>query len=200
MKRATLFLIMLMLVLALAACAGTDDNKENQNEKSKKGTGMEKDNGEKENNKDTVNVNLKNGDGDKVGSAKLKQESNGVRIQLKVSKLSKGTHGFHIHEKGQCKAPDFKSAGGHFNPTDASHGFDHPKGEHAGDLPNIEVGKDGTVEEEFLAKNVTLKKGKENLLFDKDGSALVIHAEADDGKSQPSGDAGDRVACGVISE
>ena len=112
--------------------------------------------------------------------------------------LTEGTHGFHFHEKGVCEAPDFESAGGHFNPTGASHGLGHEDGPHAGDLPNLEVGPDGTVKEEFFVENLTLKAGEENSLFQDDGTALVIHAEEDDGTTQPSGDSGDRIACGVV--
>ena len=103
-----------------------------------------------------------------------------------------------VDEVGKCELPDFESAGGHFNPTDASHGLDHDEGPHAGDLPNLEVGEDGLVDEEIIAENVTLKSGEENSLLQEGGTALVIHAEADDGTSQPSGDSGDRIICGVI--
>src|SRR5690606_25253705 len=109
-----------------------------------------------------------------------------------------GLHGFHFHEKGICEAPDFESAGGHFNPTGASHGLDHEDGPHAGDLPNLEVGPDGTVKEEFFVENLTLLAGEENSLYQEGGTSLIIHAEADDGTTQPSGNSGDRIACGVV--
>src|SRR5699024_7499207 len=101
---------------------------------------------------------------------------------------------------GACETPDFESAGDHYNPTDANHGFDDPDGPHAGDLENIEVSEDGTVSAERTADMVTLEEGQDNTLFTEDGTALVIHSEADDYESQPSGDAGDRIACGVIEQ
>src|SRR5699024_11375760 len=89
---------------------------------------------------------------------------------------------FHIHEKGVCDPPDFESAGEHFNPTNAKHGFDHPKGPHAGDLPNLKVEKDGTAKATYVAEMVTLEKDKKNSLIGDDGTSLVIHADADDYK------------------
>lgn len=147
-----------------------------------------------------VNVTLYNRDKEKVGTATIRQVHGGTNITLDASNLPPGTHGFHIHEKGVCEAPDFKSAGEHFNPTNAKHGFEHPEGPHAGDLPNIVVNEDGTVRAEGTADMVTLIKGKKNSLLGNDGTALIIHEKADDYKSQPSGNAGDRIACGVIGE
>ena len=145
-----------------------------------------------------VTVKLKNRDGNPVGTVKLIEEEDALRIMVDAKNLSEGTHGFHFHEKGLCEAPDFESAGGHYNPTGASHGLAHEEGPHAGDLPNLEVGPDGTVKEEFFVENLTLKAGEENSLFPDGGTALVIHAEADDGTTQPSGNSGDRIACGVV--
>lgn len=147
-----------------------------------------------------VTAALKNSNGEKVGTAVLSNTPDGVRVQLNVSNLPAGTHGFHIHEVGKCLAPNFKSAGGHFNPTDAAHGREHSNGAHAGDLPNLQVGEKGSIEKTIIAKQVTLEKGEIHSLLDKDGSALVIHETEDDGKSQPSGAAGKRIVCGVIGE
>ncbi len=135
--------------------------------------------------------------GQNVGEAALEQMPDGVRIQLKVSRLSPGVHAFHIHAVGKCEGPDFKSAGGHFNPYGKKHGHKNPEGAHAGDLPNITVGADGTGTAEGVASGVTLGPG-ENSLFHEGGTALVIHANADDEVTDPAGNAGDRVACGVI--
>src|SRR5699024_2249947 len=103
------------------------------------------------------------------------------------------------HEKGSCEAPTFESAGGHFNPDDKKHGFDHPDGPHAGDIEKLEVMEDGTVDATFLNDRVTLEKDQANSLFYEEATALVIHAEPDDYYSQPAGDSGNRIACGVIS-
>lgn len=148
----------------------------------------------------SIHVDMMNAEGATIGTATLTQATDGVNVEISASDLPKGTHGFHIHEKGTCEAPDFETAGGHFNPTDAKHGFDNPDGPHAGDLPNLEVGEDGKVKESFLAEMVTLKKGEPNSLLREGGTSLVIHAEADDNVSQPSGDSGARIACGVIAE
>lgn len=145
-----------------------------------------------------LTVNLTDRDGKSVGTAELTEEEDALRIMVDAKNLPEGTHGFHFHEKGVCEAPDFESAGGHFNPTGANHGLDHEEGPHAGDLPNLKVGPDGTVKEEFFVDNLTLLAGEENSLFHEGGTSLVIHAEADDGKTQPSGNSGDRIACGVV--
>ncbi|MCZ2259750.1 superoxide dismutase family protein [Sporosarcina sp. G11-34] len=145
-----------------------------------------------------VKVDLMDSSGDSIGTAELTDKDDGVQVKLNAKGLSEGTHGIHFHEVGKCEVPDFESAGGHFNPADTSHGINHEEGPHAGDLPNLEVGEDGEVNEEFLAEHVTLKGGEENSLLQEGGTALIIHAEADDGKTQPSGDSGDRIVCGVI--
>jgi Cu-Zn family superoxide dismutase len=132
-----------------------------------------------------------------VGMAQLNQLEQGVRILIAISGLPAGEHALHIHETGECEPP-FESAGEHFNPTDAEHGWDSAGGPHAGDLPNIYIGE-GELQLEFLTDQVTLEDG-ETSLFDDDGSAIVIHQGLDDYHSQPSGHAGDRVACGVIKQ
>lgn len=147
-----------------------------------------------------VVVDLHNSGGEQVATAHLSEEEEGVTIKLEGTNLSPGEHGFHIHEKGVCEPPDFESAGGHFNPTGAEHGLQNPKGPHAGDLENITVLEDGTVETEVTASMVTLEEGKENSLFQEGGTSLVIHSDADDYVSQPAGNAGDRIACGVIAK
>lgn len=145
-----------------------------------------------------VTVKLNDANGESVGTAELIEEEDTLRIKVDVSNLTEGTHGFHFHEKGVCEGPDFESAGGHFNPTEASHGLAHEEGPHAGDLPNLVVGPDGTMVEEFLVEGLTLKAGEASSLFQDGGTSLIIHAEPDDGITQPSGNSGDRIACGVI--
>ncbi len=120
-----------------------------------------------------------------------------MRVVAQVRNLPPGTHGIHVHEAGRCDPPDFMSAGGHFNPTSRQHGLRNPNGPHAGDLPNLEVGADGTGRLDALARDLSLSSGTGNLL-DTDGSALVVHAAADDEMTDPTGNSGGRIACGVI--
>lgn len=144
----------------------------------------------------SATAELKDTDGKEVGTLQLSESGDGVRISGELTGLSPGEHAFHIHETGECEPP-FKSAGGHFNPTDAKHGKVEG-GPHAGDMDNITVGEDGSVSIDVVNEMVTLKEGEQTSVHDDDGSAIVVHAGADDYESQPSGDAGDRVACGVI--
>jgi len=145
-----------------------------------------------------ANTTLKDPDGKEVGSATLTETPNGVLIALDISGIAPGTHAFHVHAVGKCEAPDFKSAGPHFNPDETKHGIMSEHGPHAGDMPNLEVPADGKLKVEVL--NTILKLKGENAIFDDDGAALVIHAKADDYKTDPAGEAGDRIACGVIEK
>lgn len=146
-----------------------------------------------------LDVEMFNASGDSLGNITLTEQSSGVKMNVNLSGLPAGEHAIHIHDKASCKEPDFKSAGDHFNPDDKEHGLLHPKGAHAGDLPNLIVEDDGKVTAELMAAQVTLKEGKTSLL-PKEGTAIVIHNEKDDGMSQPAGNAGDRIACGEIKE
>ena len=147
---------------------------------------------------ETAHAELHNDQGQKVGEATLEQTPHGVLVTVDLQALPAGEHAFHIHDVGKCEPP-FKSAGGHFNPTHKQHGIENAKGMHAGDLPNIYVPENGKLKFDAFATAVTLGKG-ENSLFDADGSALVIHAGADDYKTDPAGDAGARIACGVVTK
>lgn len=147
----------------------------------------------------TAQATLLDAQGDTIGSVQLTEaRAGGVLLHVRASNLSPGVHAIHIHETGRCDAPEFSSAGGHYAPEDHAHGLMHPDGTHAGDLVNLFTHGDGTVEVQRLARQVTLHDGQDHTLFDDDGSAIVIHAGADDYESQPSGDAGGRVACGVV--
>lgn len=146
----------------------------------------------------TATAELKNQKGKKVGTATLRQTPNGVVITLKTSGLPAGEHAMHIHETGKCEAP-FKTAGGHFNPKGHQHGIENPKGKHAGDLPNLHLPKRGELQVTVFTDGVTLTPGASSV-FDADGSAIVIHAGKDDYTTDPTGDAGDRIACGVIQK
>lgn len=144
-------------------------------------------------------ANVVDNEGNEIGHMELTEGSDGVLISLGLTKVPEGEHGIHIHEVGKCEKPTFESAGAHFNPLEKQHGIENPKGPHLGDLPNIAPEEDGTVQVEFVAKNLTLEPGMENSILDKDGSAIVIHEGPDDYKTDPSGNSGDRIACGVIS-
>ncbi|MSP13204.1 MAG: superoxide dismutase family protein [Chloroflexi bacterium] len=141
---------------------------------------------------------LRNANGQVIGTATLTQQAGGVQINLQVTGLPAGQHGIHIHAVGKCDAPDFASAGGHFNPQNKQHGSQNPNGPHAGDIPNLDLAQNGAGNLQFVDTLVSLGAG-ENSLFDADGSALVIHAGMDDLKSDPAGNSGVRMACGVIT-
>ena len=147
----------------------------------------------------TAKADLADSQGKKVGTAELTQTPDGVKIALTVSGLAPGQHAFHIHAAGKCEGPDFKSAGGHFNPYNKKHGLKNPNGPHAGDMENIEVGADGTGTAEIVNKQVTLADGP-NSLFHDGGTAIVIHASPDDNVTDPAGNAGARIACGLITK
>jgi Cu-Zn family superoxide dismutase len=140
---------------------------------------------------------LKNAEGKEVGSAALTQTPAGVLIRLTVKGLPAGERAFHIHGVGKCEPP-FTSAGGHFNPGGKKHGIMAAEGHHAGDLPNLHVPAGGELVVEVLNSAVTLEKDKPNSLFGPQGTALVIHAGKDDYRTDPTGDAGGRIACGVV--
>ena len=140
---------------------------------------------------------LKNSDGKTVGTARLRETKQGVLVSLQISALSAGLHAVHIHGTGKCEAPAFTSAGGHFNPLNMKHGLKSSDGPHAGDLPDLYVNKDGTGRYEALMESVSLSAGKISV-FDADGSAIVVHALPDDNTTDPAGNSGDRIACGVI--
>ena len=140
---------------------------------------------------------LKDSSGRVVGSAVLLQKDDGVRILLDLTGATPGTKAVHIHEVGRCAAPNFDSAGAHFNPKKAEHGTENPRGPHAGDLPNITVEATGRGHLEVTDPRVTLKPGSASLL-DGGGTALVVHEGPDDMRTDPAGNSGRRIACGVI--
>ena len=147
---------------------------------------------------DAVQADIFNNDGITIGSVTVEQTTQGVLVDLQAEALPPGYHGMHFHAVGDCSdLSAFKSAGGHVNPFGTPHGFRNPEGPHEGNLPNLVVAADGTVEVELYSDLVTLTEGPAKLL-DEDGSSLIIHTNQDDHYSQPIGGSGGRIACAVI--
>jgi superoxide dismutase, Cu-Zn family len=146
-----------------------------------------------------VDVQLSDSQGKSVGTATLSAEGKkGVGVDLKLENMPPGEHGIHFHREAKCEAPDFKSAGPHFNPDLKQHGLENPQGHHNGDNQNITVGADGKGKAHWVNADLTLGSDLKSL-FSNGGTSLVIHAKADDQKSDPAGNSGDRIACGVIT-
>lgn len=143
-------------------------------------------------------VELKDAQGKPVGDVVVWDQGPGVALEIKLHDLTPGVHAIHFHQVPKCEGPDFKSAGGHFNPESKKHGFDNPEGHHAGDMKNFTVGANGKASARLEDNDVTLKDGPHSLLTN--GAAIVVHAKADDYKTDPAGNSGDRVACGVLTK
>ncbi|HEV8586255.1 MAG TPA: superoxide dismutase family protein [Methylomirabilota bacterium] len=173
MRRASLILVALLLV---AGCAGMGSQQDN-----------------------AAVAELKNPAGQSVGVARLTQVGNVVHIIMEAKGLPSGPHGVHVHAVGKCDPPDFASAGAHFNPLGKQHGALNPQGSHAGDLPNLTVAPDGTGRLETSTEQLSLGSGPTSV-WDADGSAVVIHASPDDFKTDPTGNSGARIACGVLAK
>ena len=147
----------------------------------------------------TAKSTLKDASGKEVGQVQLLQTPHGVLVRVSLKGAPAGDHAFHIHAVGKCEPP-FTSAGPHFNPASHKHGMEAPEGAHAGDMPNLHIPASGELTVEIANPMVSLVKGEANSVFDADGSAFIVHAGADDYKTDPTGNAGDRLACGVITE
>ena len=140
-----------------------------------------------------VPMPLVNAAGATIGSVRAWQTAGGISFHISAKGLPHGIHGIHVHPIGRCDPPDFASAGTHWNPTGRQHGLNNPQGPHAGDLPNVTVAANGVLEETVVLPHATLAE-----LLDADGASILIHANADDYVSQPSGNSGPKIACAVI--
>ncbi len=148
-----------------------------------------------------IKVKLNDSKGEPAGTAVLKQKKDGVQVKVSLENMPPGEHGVHIHQNAVCEGPDFKTAGGHFNPDSKQHGFQNPAGHHAGDTPsNIVVGDDHRGSATWTMTAVTLQPGASNSLLSNSGTSLIVHAHADDMKTDPSGNSGNRIACGLIQQ
>jgi superoxide dismutase, Cu-Zn family len=147
---------------------------------------------------DKAAAQMKDRDGKVVGVITLTETSQGILLTGTLAQLPPGAHGFHLHGVGKCEPP-FTSAAGHFNPDGKKHGFLEPAGHHVGDLPNLHVSSDGKVVVDVLVAGLALSDRAKGML-DRDGTAIVLHAKADDYKTDPAGDSGDRIACGVVAK
>jgi Cu-Zn family superoxide dismutase len=147
-----------------------------------------------------LEVSFKTSQGQDAGTATLTPAGNGVKVKLNLMNLPEGEHALHVHQNAKCDGPDFKTAGGHFNPDNKEHGTKNPKGPHAGDMPmNLQVMADGTDHVSFVTNSISLKKDAKNSVFANGGTAFVIHEKADDMMTDPTGNAGGRIACAVIA-
>jgi Cu-Zn family superoxide dismutase len=146
-----------------------------------------------------LNADLRDSQGRSRARATVEQSGDSLRVRIEAVAMSPGTYGTHIHSVGRCDPPGFTTAGPHWNPIGQMHGKDNPKGMHKGDLPNLMVGADGRGSFEYTIPNATLSGMNPSKLVDEDGAAVVIHAKPDDYRTDPSGNSGDRIACGVLN-
>ena len=148
----------------------------------------------------TATAALKNAKGEDAGTVTFKQVKKGVQVKIQLKNLPVGEHAVHIHAKPLCEAPDFKTAGGHFNPETKQHGFENPMGHHDGDLPkNVMIGEGHVGEASFTLNYISLDPTAPNSIVANGGTSVVVHEKADDMKTDPTGNAGNRLACGVVS-
>jgi superoxide dismutase, Cu-Zn family len=147
----------------------------------------------------SATADMRSASGARYGILTLSPSPAGVRIDGALTNMPPGVHGIHFHQVGRCDAPDFATAGPHLNPAGAQHGLEHPRGPHAGDLPNLSANAAGQMVVDVATPRVSLSTDRPAGLFDADGTALVIHADPDDQRTDPSGNSGERIVCGVIT-
>ena len=145
---------------------------------------------------EVISADLARADGSWAGVATISKRSDGIFLSLEGQSLQPGTFGMHLHAVGKCEAPDFASAGGHWNPSMKQHGADNPMGSHSGDLPNVVAGSDKKLTLEYKLQDMQLEG--EGGFLDNDGGSIIIHEKADDYKTDPSGNSGKRIICGVF--
>ena len=175
---------LLPIMLALTACAGTTGD--SMGRSGGKAPAL------------MITSDVVDGTGNMLGTARLLQEADGTRVTLAMRGLPAGTYAVHLHQTGLCQGPAFTTAGGHFNPAMKQHGSLNPAGEHQGDLPNMVVGDDRRGSLDAVRPGLRLTDGSMPLL-DADGAAIVVHAQPDDYRTDPAGNAGQRIACGVLA-
>lgn len=147
----------------------------------------------------SATAEMRSASGVRYGTLTLERSAAGVRIAGALTGVPPGVHGIHFHQVGRCDAPDFATAGAHLNPAHAAHGLENPRGPHAGDLPNVAANAAGQMLLDIATSRVTLDTDARAGLFDTDGTALVIHADRDDQRTDPAGNSGARIACGVVT-
>ena len=146
-------------------------------------------------------IDLRNPKGESVGQARIRPAMQGVTVELDLKGIPRGQHAVHFHQVAKCDGPDFQSAGGHFNPAGKKHGLENPQGHHNGDMANVLARTDGTVKAKLQNPDVNLSHAKNaRSLFAHGGTSIVVHEKPDDMKTDPSGNSGARIACGIITE
>lgn len=186
-------------VIALVACTGADTDDAEMNDAAATDSGTAPAAQVSASSGDSITVSFTDTTGADAGTARLVGQPGGVEISVRVTGLTPGEHGFHVHETGQCDAPSFESAGSHYSPEPREHGLENPAGPHAGDLPNLVADAQGVADTVFTVDRLTFQSDSAAPLIKAGGLALMVHADPDDQRTDPSGNSGNRVACAVLA-